>query len=244
MQSHNKILHAITSCISYFLCFLIGMVCFVPLLLLVAILPLGKRLHSRTIFRFLHIIYRGLLKAMFIPVSISGKEHLANLPQAIFVANHESSLDIAALGMLMEGHPHLWYVFIRFASTPILGFFVRRMTVIVNQDSPREAATALLQGIRLVEKYHVHTLIFPEGGRFNKGTVHDFSHGFAMIAKRTGQPVVPVKLCNLGKVYPPHSFLIYPQQVYIKIGAPCYFTEHDTEETFTHCVQRWFTVTD
>lgn len=240
MKLHTKIKLGIISIMSYTLCAVIGIFFFIPILIAIALLPLQKRLQSTLIFKLLDILYRNTLRAMFIPVKITGIENITHLQQAIFVANHESSLDIPALGLLMQGHPHIWYVFDKFAKTPILGFFVRRMSIIVNQDSPRQSATALLQGMRLTQRYHLHSLIFPEGGRFNTQEVHDFFYGFAMLAKRTGQPVIPVKLYNLGKVYPPKSFFIYAQPIFIHVGTPLQFQPDDTEETFTKRVRQWF----
>jgi len=225
--------------LSYCLCAFVLIIFFCPVLFLVGILSEKKRRENKLLFWFLDRTYKGVWWAMLLPTTIKGRENIPQEP-VIFVPNHESSLDIPGIGMLMNGYPHIWYALARFLKTPILGFFVRRMCIPVNQEDARDAAKELMRGIRLVENKPIHTIIFPEGGRWIRGQVHDFFLGFAIIAKKTKRPVVPVLFHNLGKVYPPHSFLIWAQPVTIVIGKPFRYQEGDTDEQFCNRVRTWF----
>jgi len=207
MKVYKKILLGLRTAVTLFLCVIVGMLFFVPALILVAILPERRRRDNKVIFWFLDMTYKGITHALLVPITIQGKNNIPDEP-AIFVANHESSLDIPFFGALMNGHPHIWYVLDRFSRTPILGFMVRRLSVPVDQTSALKASRALITGIRLVDGKKRHTLIFPEGGRFIDGKIHDFFSGFAIIAKKTQQPVVPVMMYNLGKMFPPKSLLL------------------------------------
>lgn len=239
MKIYKLFTLTVRTLISYILCLFVAIFCFLPALILVAILPEKQRRDSKLLFKFLHYTYYGLVRATLLPITIEGREHI---PQqaSIFIANHESSFDIPLLGMLMGGHPHVWYVLERFSRTPILGFFVRRMSISVNQACSMKASRALIQGIRLVNGQVRHTLMFPEGGRYVDGNIHDFFLGFAILAKKTGQPVVPVMMYNLGKIYPPKSILMRPHPIRVVIGKPFFYQDPETLEQFSQRVRQWF----
>jgi len=226
--------------VSYLLSVVAVIIFFTPVLILAACLPQRLRSHNKLLFWFLNCAYKAVLKSTFVPITIKGKEHLPHDGAAIVVANHESALDIPILGSLMSGQPHVWYVLARFASTPVLGFFVRRMGIPVEQSCSMKSARALLQGIRCMQKKSMHALLFPEGGRYNDGKIHDFFLGFAILAQKTGRPVVPVMLRNPGKVLPPKGLIVYWHPIYVTIGEAFVLQESETVELFSHRVHRWF----
>lgn len=221
----------------YMVMVVVGLIFFVPCLLL-ACLPEQYR-YNRVLFWLLDRMYKGLLYALGVKIAVTGREHILNR-SSIFVANHESSLDIPFLGSLMNGHAHVWYVIASLRKTPLLGFFVERLGVFVDPQSPGQAARALRSGIARVQKYNCHTLIFPEGGRYVDGSIHPFLHGFALIAQKTGYPVIPVFLRNTGVIRPPHSAWFYPRPLYATIGEPFYWRSGDTLQSFSERVHGWF----
>lgn len=215
----------------------------VPALILLAVLPPTWCYDNRLVFWFMDMLYKGVLGATLLPVSIEGKENIPNEP-AIFVANHQSALDIVVLGSLLDGYPHLWYALSYYARFPVLGFFIRRLGVPVDRDNLTSAARSLIKGIKLIQGQRRHIIIFPEGGRFNDGTVHDFLRGFAVIARKTGRPVVPVFMPHNGKVYPPGSFFIYHHKLSATIGKSFFYGEDDTDALFCTRVHAWFVQAD
>lgn len=223
---------------SYTLILAVGIFFFTPCLML-ACLPEKYRFKSGLLFWFLDKTYKGICAALMIPITIQGQKNIPNAP-AVFVANHQSSLDIPLMGRLMGGRCHLWYVLERYQTTFILGFFVRRLGVFIDQENSGRAARSLLKGIRLVQQHKCHTIIFPEGGRYNDGSVHPFIPGFSVIARKTSYPVVPVFLQSPGKVFPPGSFVAYPFPVTIVVGPPFSFADNDTPESFCLRVHAWF----
>jgi 1-acyl-sn-glycerol-3-phosphate acyltransferase len=212
---------------------------FFPPALLLVCMPKEYRYRSRFLFWILDKLYKGIRLSLMVPITILGTEHMPQGP-AIFVANHESVLDIPLLGSLLNGQPHIWYIYAYYAHVPVLGFFARRMGVIVDMAQPLQAARSLKEGIERAQDYQCHTLIFPEGGRYNDGTVHPFFPGFSLIAKSTSYPVVPVFMQHPGAIYPPGSFLAYPCPLRIIIGKPFVYTKEDTTKSFTARVYRWF----
>jgi 1-acyl-sn-glycerol-3-phosphate acyltransferase len=83
-------------------------------------------------------------------------------------------------------------------------------------------------------------MIFPEGGRYTDGTVHTFFKGFAIIAKRTNRPVVPVYLRNTGKACPPKSLWIHDIPVEVVVGPPFSYYENEDDDAFLNRVHEWF----
>lgn len=231
-----KIIHNI---VAYILFILVVLLFFIPLLLLVACTPEKYRHTNKLIFWLLHMCYQGVAWATLVPTKMMGIEYIPHTP-AIFVANHESALDIPFFGLLVGTHPHVWYVLDYYMHKPVIGFFVRRMGISVNQQSSTEAARSLVRGIRLVEDTQSHTMIFPEGGRWNDGMIHDFFCGFAMIAKRTGQPVVPVYMRNLGTVLPRKKMILSYAPITMIIGKPFMYEATDTDEIFAQRIREWF----
>lgn len=225
--------------VGYILLLCVVVFFFIPAFFVALLLPAHKRYTSKLLFFLLDCVYKATVRCLLVPVTIVGKEHIPQEP-AIFVANHESALDIPVLGSLMDRHPHIWFVLDRFARTPFLGSIVRRLFISVDQDCSMKSSRALIQGIRLVENNKLHVLIFPEGGRFTDGKIHDFFQGFAILAKKTRQPVVPVMLYNLGKILPPQSFVAHYYPIKVVIGKPFVFQETETAEAFTQRVQHWF----
>ena len=224
--------------ISYLLGTCIFIVCG-PFLMLLLLLPDRYRYENRLLFFVLDLFYKGIIKAIFIPIHIHGEENIPHSP-AIIIANHQSALDIPLVGSVLHRFPHTWYVLSYYLRYPILGWFIQRMCISLDRDNPGKAAQAFIRGIRLVEGKNRHIIIFPEGGRFNDGSIHQFLYGFAVIARTLGRPVVPLLLKNVGKIYPPGSFLIHYIPCEIVIGKPFVYGQEETDQEFVDRVYHWF----
>lgn len=223
---------------SYILLLLIGFICFIPCAIIIA-LPAKYRYDNRVFFWIAHIFYKACLHLLFVPLDIKGKQHIPQ-ESAIFVANHQSSLDIPVVGSLCDGHPHAWLVLQYYARSPLIGVFVRRMNVTVDRDNAIKAARALARILMFAKAHKSHLLIFPEGRRFTDGLIHDFFQGFALLAQKTGRPVVPIYIKNNYKIFPPYSFLVHYYPLIVRIGKPFVYSSDDTPITFTQRVQDWF----
>jgi 1-acyl-sn-glycerol-3-phosphate acyltransferase len=72
-------------------------------------------------------------------------------------------------------------------------------------------------------------LIFPEGTRVAPGAVKKFGAGGAMLAQKSGFPVVPLAH-NAGEFWPRNSFLKYPGVIKVKIGPVISTTDKKSKE--------------
>jgi 1-acyl-sn-glycerol-3-phosphate acyltransferase len=185
------------------------------------------------------IYFKIAVWATFLPITIEGRENIPKTP-AIFAANHQSAFDIPLLGSLMNGYPHIWLFLKRYSKIPFFGFIVRRMNVVVDLAGLRKAISSIWEGIDRVKGKNRHLLIFPEGGRATDDRVHDFFYGFAVIAKETGRPVVPVIMFNVNKAYPPGSFLVNWYPIKMVVGKPFLYQEQETLDSFVERVHAWF----
>lgn len=239
MKFVASLLIFIRTCISYLCIGLLLLITVLPLMLIMLFLPSKTCSESILVYRLLDCIYKGVAWLSFQKVTLYGVDNLPKEP-AIFVANHQSALDIILLGSLANGYPHMWYALAYYAQKPVIGFFIRRIGIPLDRSNNVGAARSLMRGIELVQNQQRHIMIFPEGGRYNDGTIHEFLRGFAVIARKTGRPVIPVFMPYNGLVYPPHSFLIHAHELVVTIGAPCVFKTDDTDDAFVERVYAWF----
>jgi 1-acyl-sn-glycerol-3-phosphate acyltransferase len=85
---------------------------------------------------------------------------------------------------------------------------------------------AIRKAIELVEKGNV-VLLFPEGTRSDGETMLPFNRGVAMLAKKTGAPVVPVAITGTEKVMPSRG-VRKPQKARMTVAAGTPFTYAET----------------
>ncbi|MBA3751287.1 1-acyl-sn-glycerol-3-phosphate acyltransferase [Candidatus Dependentiae bacterium] len=220
---------------------LLGILCtiLIPPLFLIACLPEKYRYDNRVFFFILDLLFKLSCRATLCPVRIIGKENLPTGP-AIFIPNHQSTLDIPLVGSLCGGNSHVWLVLEYYVSTPILGFFITRMCVAVDRKNPIKAARSLIKILKFIQDKNRHLILFPEGGRFIDGKVHEFFEGFAIIARKTNRPVIPVFMPNNRKIYPPGSFYVHSYPLIAIIGKPLSITQDETEKEFMQRVRNWF----
>lgn len=224
---------------SRFLLLLVMIIAFIPTILFFC-MPSRWRYKSRFFFCYIDLIYRAILKCSLLQVEFVGLENIPKNVPVIFASNHQSSFDIPLIGRLTKGAPHVWLALKDLMKSSILRFILPRLSVLVDPSSPWRAVRSLLQVMDLVKGKNIHIMIFPEGGRYTDGKVHDFFGGFAILAKRMGRPVVPVFIHNVQKVYPPNSFLVHWYPIKVVVGKPFVFKDGESDEAFKNKVYQWF----
>lgn len=226
---------------AYFIVALAGVICIIPIVITLA-LPAAHRYNNKIYFWFVDFFYRAVIAAVNMPTRVTGREHLeiADREPVIFIANHQSSLDIPVLGSLCHAHPHVWLILEYYANHPIIGVMVRRMNITVDRDNPSKAVRSLIRVINFLRVYPSHLLIFPEGRRFVDGKIHKFFEGFAIIARKTNRKVIPVYMPYNYKIFSPGSILAHYHELDIIIGAPFEFKPDESDEQFTDRVKNWF----
>ena len=236
-----KPLLLLRTCAIYILFLGILLVTALPLALLLAVMPEKKRWQSKAIFGLMGALYTGIVKCSFVDLTVTYEDEAVKQSSesgAVWIANPQSAYDIILLGYIQRMHPHFWFFWAKFLSTPVLGFFVSRLGVSVSQKDSRHDARSLLQAIKLLKEHHSNALIFPEGGRFAQ--VHKFTSGYLVLARKAGVPIVPVYIKGAGHVYPPFSFYFYAGPIHIVIGKPIVVTDAQTDEQIIEQVTAWY----
>ena len=207
-------------------------------MLIVIMMPKRLRRNMPFLYTIHHLVYWLLVKSWWVPVTIKGWHNIPADKPVIFAANHQSSIDMPLLGLLATGHPHVWLAWYELVRYPLLGLFIKRMAVVVDTRSPRRAVNALHEAGQLLQGSTRHLMIFPEGGRYLQ--LHDFFLGFAILAKETHRPVVPVYLVNTGTVCPPNTSWIQYAPITVIIGSPFTYLSGESEVAFVERVRAWF----
>lgn len=233
-----KIAVIIHTIVSYFLLLCACLILFIPALFLF-LMPRRWRFKSKLFSGFLYWAYWLALKCTLVPIVFKGLENIP-VQSAIIAANHQSTLDIPLVGVLLRSHPHIWLAWSELFERPFHYFLLSRIALPIDVASPLKAMRSLANAVEIVRENDMHAIIFPEGGRFTDGQIHDFFAGFVMLAKKAERPVVPVKIFDAYKVYPPHTFFAYWYPITVVVGKPMYIKEDETDEAFKDRVHQWF----
>lgn len=143
---------------------------------------------------------------------------LENIPDdnGIVLSNHQSSWETFCLHILFR--PQTTVLKQSLVKIPMFGWGLRLLEPI---KIDREQKTAALKQIitqgrtKLDEGNWV--VIYPEGTRIAPGQESEFSMGGALLAAKTGYPVIPVAH-NAGEFSPAKSFIKRPGTIELEIG--------------------------
>lgn len=188
------------------------------------------------------IFYWFVITFSFLKITYKGLGNIPDTP-VLVVANHQSSFDIPLIGYAMQGRPHVWLALKDLLKSFIFWLILPRVAVLVDTSSPVSGMRTLVEAINLIKAQPWNMIIFPEGGRFTDGEVREFMAGFAVIARKSQRPVVPIKIIGIEKAYPPNSFLIHQYPIDVIVGKPLYLAEGETDDDFSKRVYTWFVET-
>lgn len=149
---------------------------------------------------------------------VEGLEHIDPQHPAVILSNHQSAWETLALRYILP--PHSVVIKRELLYFPIWGWSLLTLkSIVINRKNQRASLRALLeQGTRYLNE-GLSVLVFPEGTRAGAREVLKFNIGGAMLAYKTGFPVVPVAH-NAGDFWPRYSFFKYPGVIKVKIGPP------------------------
>ncbi len=150
-------------------------------------------------------------------LQVSGLHHVPASGPVLVVANHTSYLDPAVLGRACPRKLH-FLIKRSVYETPLLRWFFRGMDAIpVALDAAD--SLALRSALRLLAGGQA-VGIFPEGGRAMDGRLGAARVGAALLAARSGCPVVPAGIRGAYEAMPPGAFLPRPRRVEVVFGPP------------------------
>jgi 1-acyl-sn-glycerol-3-phosphate acyltransferase len=179
------------------------------------LLPGGKRLTERIV-RFWGA---RSMRMAGIPWKIEGLDRVPLEGACIFVANHQSSVDIPVCLAALPGRVRMMAKRSLF-HIPIFGWMLSLEEFIpVDRSTSRKARLSLGPAERFLRKGG-RLLIFPEGTRSRDGELGMFKTGAFRLALSTGAPIVPLVIMGADDVLPPKSKRFYPGEVVLAVGEP------------------------
>jgi len=202
------------------LLFSIGMILATVLLALpsfiLAIIPYKPR------YRFLNMWHRFVIWWLEVTCNIhfeiEGQEHITAAHPGIIFSRHESTWETLALTKIFP--PQTWVLKRELLWVPFFGWALWVLEPIaINRKAGRHALNEIIkQGIDRLNKGR-WVVVFPEGTRIHPDETKKFGAGGAMLAARSGRPVVPV-VHNAGDFWPKRQFIKQPGTIKVIIGSP------------------------
>lgn len=154
-----------------------------------------------------------------VKLNVVGEQNLDQARPAVFVANHQSTLDALVLGALLrrdftavakkEARLDPRMAVIGAVLDPV---FIDRSDLAKAKESLDGVAQKLRDGISI--------LVLPEGTRMPTPTLGRFKKGAFHIARQTGAPIVPIVLRNTGELAWRRSLFVNPGTVDVAVLDP------------------------
>jgi 1-acyl-sn-glycerol-3-phosphate acyltransferase len=158
---------------------------------------------------------------LFGPGRVEGLEHVPRQGPVLVVGNHCSNLDPLFVGWAVGHRTNRILYFMakeEMRGWPIIGFLARNAGVFfvrrgVGDRGAQRIAFDLLDDGRMVG-------VFPEGTRSRDGQLGEARAGAALLAIRTGVPVLPVGVAGTHRIFPGRSRWPHRNRITIRIGQP------------------------
>lgn len=169
---------------------------------------------------------------LFLPVTITGKENIKPGQSYVFVANHQSMLDVWIIyGWLPVIFK--WLMKAELRKVPFVGSACKAAGhIFVDRSSPM-AAKKSLEDVEKVLTNGICTVIFPEGTRTLNGEVGRFKRGAFQIALELNLPIIPISLSGCYEAMNRKAKYVTWHPVHMHIGGPILPEQFDKENPMT-----------
>ena len=160
-------------------------------------------------------------------VHVKGTEHIPRCA-CLFAANHTSSLDAPAV---VGAIPRRIAILLKQSlfRFPIVGQAFRLagfIPVVRGHDSAIASLEMATEELRSGQSF----LIYPEGTRSNDGRLQPFKKGAAMMAIKSGAPIVPIACSGAHKLMQKRSLALRPGDILVEFLQPIDSTKFTVEE--------------
>lgn len=173
-------------------------------------------------YRFINVWHRSVLWWLQVTCGIRYEvEGIENIPRdrvGIIFSKHESTWETLALTKIFP--PQAWVLKRELLWIPFFGWALAVLEPIaIDRKAWRKALNQIIdQGIPKLNAGR-WIVVFPEGTRVAPGETKKFGVGGALLAAKSGYPVIPVAH-NAGEFWPKHGFLKKPGTIRVVIGKP------------------------
>lgn len=149
--------------------------------------------------------------------TIEGRENEPRRGPFIVAGNHASAVDPPLIGAALRNQA-AYMGKVELFSVPVVGPWLRSVGVFpVRRGQPDRAA--LRRSHEVLASGGV-LVMFPEGTRSPDGRLQESEPGAALLALRTGVPVLPIAVVNSHRAWPKGSHLPRFRRVTLRFGRP------------------------
>ena len=180
-----------------------------------------KRQSYKNMWYWIFKIPTLIILKLFFRLKVEGLENIPRKTNFIIVANHASFLDPLVVYVAVSRKIHcialrnLYRIF-------WLRWFMKMIETLSSGSSSPKAIN-LLTNNRNVG-------LFPEGGVSRDGRLREFHRGAALLALRTGRPIVPCAILGTYEAFPRQAkFPKFFLPIKLKIGKPVYLLKEFAE---------------
>jgi putative phosphoserine phosphatase/1-acylglycerol-3-phosphate O-acyltransferase len=154
-----------------------------------------------------------------VDLNVQGREHLWSHRPAVFIMNHQSSVDMPVMMKLIrEGFTGVAKK--ELASAPGFGQFFRWAGVaFVDRGNSQRAREALAPVVTKLQE-GISIVIAPEGTRSPTPRLGPFKKGAFHLAMQAGVPIVPVVIRNAGEIAWRDSMRVRPGTIDVLVLPP------------------------
>ncbi len=162
---------------------------------------------------------RSILAAAGIRVRVLHRERLSPDTSFVVIANHESFADILVLLAMLPMQ-------VRFLAkrsifrVPVLGWGIAAAGFIPVDRGDRSRSTEAVEAALARLEHGRSVVVFPEETRSRDGSLLPFKKGAAMLAIRSGLPILPIGLAGSRRVLPRDSVAMAPGWIVASVGTP------------------------
>ncbi len=212
---------------------LTALVVYAPFILGAVVLPLQPRF--RVVTQWTRFSLWWLEITCHLRYRVTGRENIPPGP-AIIMAKHQSAWETLVFQRIFPAHT--WVLKRALLFIPIGGWGLAVLRAIaIDRAAGRKALQQVIeQGTQRLQS-GLWVVIFPEGTRTAPGTRGKYNIGGAMLARKSGYPVVPVAH-NAGEFWRRNSIIKHPGVIDVVIGPVIDTRGKDTAE-INHLVETW-----
>jgi 1-acyl-sn-glycerol-3-phosphate acyltransferase len=166
-------------------------------------------------------LWSGLvLRTAGVRLKVSGLDRLEKNRPYIFIANHQSHIDIPILVQSLPGFQLRWIAKKTLAYVPFFGWALRASRHILIDRADRAAAMSSLTKARKKLAAGISVVIFPEGTRGVRGRLGRFKRGAFLLAIKTKTPIVPVTISGSWRIIGRKEWRLKSGEVEVFVHEP------------------------
>ena len=147
---------------------------------------------------------------------VEGRDNLPQEGGAVVLSKHQSTWETLGLQVILP--PHTWVLKQELLRIPLFGWGLRVLRAIaIDRKAGRKALQQVVEQGRERLDAGIWVVVFPEGTRTAPGSRQAYNVGGAMLAAKSGYPVVPIAH-NAGEFWPKAGWLKRPGTITVVIG--------------------------